>query len=131
MNINDLIRIEEAPSSGYMIAYTRREVFFEEYAAINKAKERLNDMDILELHLFDQSKEYRALLTESSRFNGSAIEYVADFPNDGQDVYVEECFIEKRFSGFENNNLSILNHINFDDNGMAVIDDYRLIMGGN
>ena len=41
------------------------------------------------------------------------------------DVYLEECQLER-----EKGTIKVMNHIDYDENGMIRIDDYRLVMGG-
>ena len=86
--------------------------------------------------MFNDQKEYRAIATRSVRYSDGFIEHVADFGFDETDrvnesghlfgdVYKEECVLEKG-----NGKVIVLNHISFDENGMLLIDDYRLMMGG-
>ena len=127
MKINELIKIHYAPHSGQMLAYTRKAVLFEKYESIDSVQEKLSGMELLELHLFSKEKEYRAISTESKSFADGIIEYISDFDETQNDnVYKEECIV----TGSEET-IIILNHIFYDEgNGMALIDDYRLMMGG-
>lgn len=77
---------------------------------------------ILELHLFDDKKEYRSITSESSRHKDGVIEHVADFAYDEDTVYKETPVLEK------GGTITVLNHLSYDKNGMASIDDYRLTM---
>lgn len=133
-NLNEIN--EKAPSSGQLLAYTREKVYFEPYSSLNEVKEQLGSSDLLEIHLFDQAREYRAISTESSRYENGFIEHVAAFEvgkaknsvdNLRGDVYVENCFPEK---GQEK--ISVLSLLDYDEkSGMISIADYRLVMGGN
>lgn len=132
MLINKLNKMDSAPQTGYMLAYTRKEVLFEPYYSIQEVSERLAAEDVVELHLFDNDREYRAVVTESSRFEGGVIEYIADFKlTEGSaphkligDVYREDCTLEHG-----EGKLTVFNHIRY-ENGMIIVDDYRLVMGG-
>ena len=123
MNIDNLKRLEEAPERGQILAYTRREVLFHSYESLESIREELQDKTILEMHLFDENKEYRCIATESKCFPKGVIEYIAEFSDDS-DVYKEKTLVEK---GYDTDTLTVMNHIRYEkSNGMAVIDDYRL-----
>lgn len=123
MKINDLKRISEAPEKGWLLALTRQRVIFEPYHHLNDVTEKLSDMDLLELHLFDEQKEYR-MLSSARR----PIEWTADFDvTDIEHTYEEKMYLEAPYKGKK---LTVYNHIHYDENGMIQIDDYRLSMGG-
>ena len=126
MKIEDLKRIGEAPERGQILAYTRKKVVFESYDGIEKVKQLLEGEDIVELHLFDDQKEYRSIVSESKRYETGMIECVESFPEEDESVYKEECILENG-----RGSLIVLNHIKYDENGMAQVDTYRLMMGGN
>lgn len=132
MNTMDLRELSKAPSSGWMLAYTRKEVIFEPYASLDAVREQLGEKELLELHLFNDSVEYRAVVTESPRWPDHCIEHVADFKDFPSDVYKEDVLLESPWSG----KLEVLNHIRNTEGegetGMLMIDDYRLRkIGGN
>ncbi len=127
MNLEKLENILKAPKKGTCLIYTRQDVLYEDYD-VESVSEYLKSItgEILEIHFFDQDKEYRAIYTESRRREkeGNVIEYISDFKNEPNSVYSERCFLEN------GENITVLNHISFDEkNGMAYIDDYRLIRG--
>lgn len=122
MKIEELKKISEAPLKGSCIAYTKKEVIFEEYASLDELTERVKGAEILELHLFDDEKEYRCVKTASKRYPTGVIEVVADFPEDEENVYPEEVFLEDN-----EGKLKVLHHLTYDENGMASADNYRLI----
>ena len=68
MTYQDLKRVNEAPKSGQLLAYTRKEVYFQPYGSLAEAEGLLQEKTLLELHLFDNDKEYRAIVTRSKRF---------------------------------------------------------------
>lgn len=123
------LELSKAPSCGDMLAYTRREVIFHPYTSVDDVMDELEDKELLELHLFDDSKEYRAIVSESKRFaDKEFIEHVADFKANtnesesaGEYVYTEKCIIEKG-----GGRLDVLTKFKYSDNGMLVADDYRL-----
>lgn len=131
MRIENLKSINSAPQTGHILAYFRKSgILFEKYEAFEQVVAKLNakmadaEDTLLELHLFDTSKEYRCILTEAKSRVADYIEYFADFEEDADSVYAEMVELEKVHMG----QLIVLNHISYQDNGMAVVDDYRLQM---
>jgi len=132
MKIGELKRIQEAPQSGIALAYTTKTVLFRRYGALAEVSSwsELSEGKLLELHLFDSTTEYRAIETEGKRaFDGSApgtIEYVKE-DRGGEDVLKEHLLLERDFIAVAES-LTVKNYIHYnEDNGMAVIDDYRLV----
>lgn len=132
--LRDLLATEQnIPENGQLLAYTRKKVYFQQYEDLETVKELLKDQVLLELHLFDDEKEARFLSTTSHRFkdvdHGFLHKLVAneDIPNDSG----ESCFSETAYLDMNNEErLTVLNHVNYDENGMAYVDNYRLKMGG-
>ena len=131
----DLKRINEAPKHGHMLAYTRRRVIFHPYTDLSFLDKELEEEELLEIHLFDSDKEYRAIKTRSPRYTGGIIEAVALFEEtegmivnseqEAESVYRLDTVTEKNMGI-----LTVLHHISYDENnGMAKIDNYRLKMG--
>lgn len=129
MKYTDLTRVTEAPGGGQMLAYTREKVIFHKYANLEEVEQELANTEILELHLFDEKKEYRSIASRSPRSEGGKFETVVEFPADREsDVYKETVMLEEEFGKA----ITVLNHIHYDkNNGMADIDNYRLRMGEN
>ena len=129
--IDKLKQIENAPEKGYVLAYFRNEVLFKSYKLLSDIKTELQnreEQELLELHLFNEEREYRCVYSRVSNGIYRVIEYVAkDFPKEGEDdVYVEEVSLETEQ---DEKVLTVLNHIKYsDETGMAVIDDYRLVV---
>lgn len=131
MRIENLKSINNAPQAGHILAYFRKSgILFEKYEGLEGMFAKLNEKmadaaDILlELHLFDMAKEYRCILTEAKSREDDYIEYLAEFEEDTDSVYTEVVELEKQHMG----QLLVLNHISYQENGMAVVDDYRLQM---
>lgn len=123
MKINELKKISEAPQKGWMLVSTRKKVIFEPYENLNDITERFQNTDLLEMHLFDDQREYRVL----SSVHGP-VEWIADFDvTDPENTYQEDMYLEAPYKGKK---LIVYNHIHYDENGMIQIDDYRLSMGG-
>ncbi len=126
MTIEDIKRDEKfhkegVPLSGQLLAYTRGKVLFSHFSCMEDVEEILKDLDLLELHLFNDKAEYRCV---SSRRH-DMISVLEDFPRDDTEhVYEETCLLDN-----DTSKITVLNHLCYnDDNGMAVIDGYRLIM---
>lgn len=134
MDITKLTRIKEAPTEGTYLIYTRSAVLFEDYSDISVVEDILKNNDILEVHLFDDSKEYRMLKSESKRFANGIIEHIVtsdeekteEDDNEHIDVYVDKTLIHNGSGRI----LNVYNRVAYNENGMAKIDDYRLAMGG-
>ena len=129
MRADRLKQMEKAPAQGWLLAYTRKEVLFQPYGTIEEVAGLLADKDLLEIHLFDDRKEYRAVMSTSRRYPEGIIEAVADFADDGEeDVYKEVALLEKRYLGSGRSALTIVDHLKYaEDSGMLTIDDYRLM----
>lgn len=133
MRWEELRKIEKEtdriPEPGTVLAYTRRRIIFKPYATLGEVRQCLEGEQILELHLFNEYAEYRALSSRSPRYadRGGLIETIVDFPElprkpGTEDVYSEKVLLERGGSS-----LTVLNHISYDErNGMAVVDNYRL-----
>lgn len=78
-----------------MLAYTRKKVIFQPYADPDEVKQILADEQILELHLFDRDREYRAIASRSPRFQDGVIETIADFEK------LKENFEKVQFLDFQ------------------------------
>lgn len=125
----NLSHIHEAPHEGQVLAYTRSCVIFHSFSGLEELKLELENSELLELHIFDQEKEYRSIASRSRRAQGGVFEAIADFTEKGEDVYKEEVLLEAPDNGKK---LIVLNHLQFNkDSGMAYIDNYRLHMKEN
>lgn len=127
-----LKQIDSAPQRGHVLAYFRKSgILFEQYDALEPMIAKLNDKmtkpennRLLELHMFNGSKEYRCVTTEAKSRKADYIEYLATFEEEESSVYAEVVELDKLTTG----HLVVLNHITYQENGMAVVDDYRLQM---
>ncbi len=127
----NLQKIGEAPQAGQLLAYTRKNVIFQPYGALEEVEEWLSQEDLLEVHLFDEEKEYRSIATRSKRYKDGVIETVADFSEREEETLYKEQIRLENGQGM----ITVLNHIKYDDKGdgatgMASIDNYRLKIGG-
>lgn len=125
MRFSDLNDISLAPEKGQIMAYTRTKVLFESYDSLQSLMARFQLEDFLEIHLFDQNKEYRCIVSESVRYRdrNGIIECVEDFcADDEQSVYSEERVME------DGRRIMVLNHVAYDELGMAYVNGYRMSM---
>lgn len=131
MDIQKLKRISEAPQKGYVLSYLRDKVIFKRYESIDGLLNELTENEILELHLFDNDIEYRAVTSTSKRYSDGIIEDVIDFKYDSKS---EECFKSDMIleDGFikDIHKISVINHLVYDENGSVSVDNYRLIVEG-
>ncbi len=166
MDIRTLQQIDKAPHSGYMLLYTRQNVVFEKYDFENiddiknnilSKVDKMPNNELLEVHLFDNDKEYRAIKTTSHRTyqnsaKGSVECVVSDDivkaqaqkikSNDDKkadcesntsnvvDTYTEDILLDNPFNKIIPK-IAVINYIKYDDNGMAEMYNYRLVVGKN
>ena len=108
-----MINLEMAPQSGICYAlYSDREVVFEKYSS----GITIDETNLLELHLFDQEKEFRAIRTEAQGFIVTVVTD-ADYKHD--DIYEEQVFTEKGWA------IKVVNYITYNDYDLLNIDNYR------
>ena len=119
------------PDSGYVLAYFRLElVFFFAKSGIKEELQKRGLENLLELHIFDENQEYRLIHMQ----NGKWIETLI---SDETETYLEngkvmqkdkktECVqVEEKFANVMKY-LNVINYIDYDENGMISIQNYRL-----
>lgn len=123
----------KSPESGQLLAYTRNNVYFQQYEDLEEVENLLKGQVLLELRLFDDEKEARFLSTTSHRFKDVDRGFLhnlitkEDIPNDsGEFCFSETVYLDMN----DEERLTVLNHVNYDENGMAYVDNHRLKMGG-
>lgn len=129
MQWKDLTGVGEAPKQGYMLAYLRKEILFERYNELEDVRKLIEQEELLELHLFNQDKEYRCVASQSKRHPSGVVETkpIVDFKKDEKTTYGEMIYLETKYQKI-GNTIQILNHLKYDENGMLEVDDYRLVM---
>lgn len=128
------IDYNKMPANGYVLAYFRGSILFDRYTQVSQLEEQLNSKgQLLELHVFDDTKEYRLVVKD----NGDTIEQLIEDSED-QDTKVE---LVKVVDTFAKNTaeeyalsqvmptLKVINYIDYDENGMITINNYRLAPG--
>jgi hypothetical protein len=141
----DETQLKSILQNGWILAYTRERLIFHplnytDYEeSILQLEEELKEEKILELHLFNQEAEYRAIETRSKRYPSGVIETLVDFKEEESTVFSEKIFLNENLkrpgdniiSFPETGRITVLNHISYQtgeqENGMAYIDNYRLI----
>ena len=130
-----LEHIKKAPDCGALLAYTRKEVLFFTYASKEVAAGCLTDKEVLELHMFDEQKEFRMLESKSKRYAGEngrgvicAEVELTQLPE--AEIFREEVFLEQNGDFCENSldSIIVLNQVAYDDNGMAAVVNYQLVL---
>ena len=113
------INWEKAMKDGYVLAYFRQEVLFQKLEPTVMRQISEKQEMLLELHVFDNEREYRLMRCETGEF----IEAVVSDEN-GLEKKVETVQVESRFEGLMQY-LRIVNYIDYDENGMLSIRNYR------
>jgi len=117
--------VEEMPEKGWVLAYRRGGVVFKAYDLLeggskNELEALLKAEDLLEIHLFDAEKEWRAI---SSRRHGWKSVLVSDA---GQtDKLEENVYLGEEFKNV-GEKLRIVNYLTYDENSMIHVNNYRM-----
>ena len=121
--------ISNAPQKGFLLAYTRDKVVFERYETLTYVESCLRNKELLELHLFDDNKEYRAIY--SSSYN-AAIESVCEEKDcDKDEIYSVDIYLDGKYQTVSPNNMiTIVNILQYNEDGALSVVDYRLKVGG-
>lgn len=129
-----------SPKNGAYLIYFSKKVFFGPFAGKEEVEKIMSLSEygnLLEVHIFDDNKEFRAISTDDKRHKEGIICYIADFKYDDagsseeNSVYIEktEINMHSKSDSFYGNKLWVLNHLKY-ENGMAYVDDFRLRIGG-
>lgn len=112
------MNLEKAPEKGIIYALYTDRVVFERYEKENLQDERVLQNNLLELHLFDENREYR--IVRSGR--GDIEAEICDELSSGCEQYIE-CV----FTAYEKiPTVEVVNYISYDDNDLMMINNYRL-----
>ncbi|MDO4324672.1 MAG: hypothetical protein Q4E24_01340 [bacterium] len=128
------------PDQGTVFAVYRDRIVYGKYQKSNADSVILQDgtlinltviaqnTDLLELHLFDQSREYRCVRTRQRGMLESLIEDKS-VSAEYEDSYMEEIYVlEKGVDQQEQfrRKVGVVNYIHYNADDLAVIDQYRL-----
>ncbi|SES98017.1 hypothetical protein [[Clostridium] polysaccharolyticum] len=117
-----LINFDKAPKEGVVLAYFRNCVKFQIYKdnQLEKDGKILGEdkEELLELHMFDENMEFRAVKSRSQK------KYIPNdvLYNDNQDKIEEVILLEQKTPG----KIRVVNYLSYDEYGMAKIAGYQL-----
>lgn len=141
-----LQRINEAPVKGRALIYFRTRLYYGSFSRkqkeielmVKEEKEILlldgsQEIDtILELHLFDREREYRAVYSQAKReyLENIILDKSEEKPKNadekGKDSKLqicEECYL---LSGYQDEKIGIVNYMQFNEEDMLSLVNYRL-----
>lgn len=121
----DNLDFTKAPQKGILLAYFRTKVIFDTYEIVEKEIKSskygaVQGEKLLELHLFNSEKEYRAVLSGGNKYIQTEICRESD-----GDTIEEEMYLSEKFQKF-GDKLKVVNLLSYDDSGMIRIENYRL-----
>ncbi len=112
------MNLEKAPEKGIIYALYTDRVVFERYEKESLPDEMVLQDNLLELHLFDQNREYRIVRSK-----------IGDIEAEICDELSCDCeqYIEFVFTDHENiPAVEVVNYISYDENDLMMINNYRL-----
>lgn len=121
MTVLEQIDLKKVPDEGYLLAYFRSELVFFYQSGIRELLEKKGLDHLLELHVFDEKEEYRLLRTGKGKW----IEVIVSDEKVQKEKKVECVKLEKEYEGVMKY-LNVINYIDYDENGMISINQYRL-----
>lgn len=109
------MKLTDAPEEGIMYALYIDRVVYERYKRQElPPEEQLKDR-LLELHLFNETAEYRYVKTRKGE-----IQTRIDDETEHEDIYTERIYTQ------DGKTVEVVNYITYDDNDLMRIDNYRL-----
>ena len=128
------IRIEQLPSSGYLIAQLESRLLFEPYKVKDRklffhGSELIEKETIKECHFFNRDREYRLIFRES---RGDFIESVLTAEEEQKMnpdlIYEQEMMIKKEYACCKDlpEKLLVINRYFFTENDTLALLDYRI-----
>ena len=121
-----MINKNEIPNKGIIYALYKDKVIFEKYVSVDDLD--ISEEDLLELHCFDENKEYRYMDGKDKVISNQ----------DGDDTYEENVITLHKKNGTEDESIDqrdhleqrlkvmVVNYIEYDENDMLRIKNYRL-----
>lgn len=130
MNRSNPIEVKHAPDTGMMLAYYRKAVIFDAYSKEN-LETVFSELEqekgtLLELHLFDNEKEFRAVLKEDGTYTQSVIADASDTESVTEFV-IEEMYLEGAYAK-KAETIKVINYLEYKENGMLQVTNYRLTL---
>lgn len=115
----------QAPTKGMIYALYTDRVVYEQYEKEKLPSEDVLKENLLELHLFDDMKEYRYI----KKRNGIVEVCVEDQMIPHDDIYTERIFTMGKTEeavGENESCIEVVNYIIYDENDLITIPNYRL-----
>lgn len=115
----------KAPTKGMIYALYTDRVVYEQYEKEKLPSEDVLKENLLELHLFDDMKEYRYI----KKRNGIVEVCVEDQMIPHDDIYTERIFTmgkNEEAVGESESCIEVVNYIIYDENDLITIPNYRL-----
>ncbi len=109
-----------APEDGMMYAVYKDRVEYKRYNLAGLQSNPHIEDGLLELHLFDENSEYRVV--KSSR--GEIESCINDDGVSHEEKYIERVYTQSKFNTPDQ--VEVINYITYDDNDIAMINNYRL-----
>ena len=118
-----MLELLKAPEKGKIYAVLRDRIVFQSYESLAEVETIANDERLLELHLFDVQKEYRAVRTRMNGFLESVID------EKWEDTYEEKIYVlGDNIDIVEElqNQVVVVNQVTYNADDMLNICNYRL-----
>ena len=118
------MNINLAPEKGIMYALYIDRMVFQEYTKDQLLKDAYLEDKLLEMHLFDENKEYRYIKSRLKE-----IECVIDDSIEHEDVYVKSTYIQSNLDEevtSSSNRVNVVNYIQYNADDLLTITNYRL-----
>ena len=132
-----LERGEEAAINGFILAYFRNGIIFSKYKrngfhlCLEKEKVNIDTFkDLLELHLYNEEKEYRAVFSEARNAFIEAVVTKEEEQKSKIDILEEEILLEETMTGGMEKTIKIINHLTYDERDMVQVNNYRMCSEG-
>lgn len=120
-----MLNLEKAPETGTMYALFTDRMLYQKYHKSTLSFDPADEEKLLELHLFDSSREYRCVRT---RMHGLQ-EYVITDAFAHDDTYEEKVYVSGSNVDRQDNlkeRAVVVNYIVYDENDLLHITNYRL-----
>ena len=120
--------LDNVPDKGTMYALYVDRVVYKSYSKDELLNDPYLEDKLLELHLFDKDKEYRYINARNKQ-----IETVVSKPV-SKDDYVEKVYVQTKADEEANKDskcIEVVNYIEYDENDLLNIYNYRLKEIGN
>ena len=113
-----------APDAGKMYALYIDRVVYKNYSKKELGNDSSFSDNLLELHLFDDNKEYRFIHARNED-----VETVIDDSVEHDDTYTEQIYVQAGCDADpadSTEKVEIVNYIRYDDDDLLTINNYRL-----